>query len=374
LRLTFKYRLYPTEAQAQFLDSQLSEACDLYNAALQERRDAWKICRKNISLYDQVKQLKPMRAEGLIGIVNFGCARGVLQRLDWGFQRFFARVKRGEKPGYPRFKSRRRYNSITFPNYGNGCTLLKNGKLRMQGAGQIKLKLHRPVEGTIKTATIKRDAGYWYVCFNAICESKPLPASSEAIGIDIGLTSFATLSNATIIANPRHNQKAQAKLRKAQRRVARRKKGSNRRRKAVQQLQRHYLHVHYRREDFHHKIARELVNRYGMIAIEDLGIARLAKTMMAKSIYEVGWAGFFQKLDYKAANAGRRVIKVDPRGTSQLCICGTRVSKTLKDRWHDCSVCGLSANRDHVSARVILQRAWDVPSGVNVEVLDSCVS
>ena len=161
MRFAYKYRLYPNEAQVQFLENQLHEACDLYNAALQERRDAWKVCRKSMHYYEQAKQLKPMRKEGLLGPANFSCCQDVLRRLDKTFQAFFARVRRGEKPGFPRFRSFRRYDSSTFPSYGDGCRLLDDGKLRIQGAGRIKVKLHRPVEGAIKTVTIKRDVDHW---------------------------------------------------------------------------------------------------------------------------------------------------------------------------------------------------------------------
>lgn len=149
MRFAYKYRLYPSKAQVEFFENQLHEACELYNAALQERRDAWKVCRKHISYYDQTNQLKQIRAEGLLGLANFSCCQDVLRRLDKTFQAFFARVRRGEKPGFPRFRSFRRYDSITFPSYGDGCRLLDDGKLRIQGAGLLKVKLHRPVEGQI---------------------------------------------------------------------------------------------------------------------------------------------------------------------------------------------------------------------------------
>src|SRR5207248_8904546 len=144
MRAAYKYRLYPNQAQVRFLENQLHEACELYNAALQERRDAWKVCRKSIHYYDQAKQLKPMREEGLLGLANFSCCQDVLRRLDKTFQAFFVRVRRGEKPGFPRFRSFRRYDSITFPSYGDGCRWLEDGKLRIQGTGLVKVKLHRP--------------------------------------------------------------------------------------------------------------------------------------------------------------------------------------------------------------------------------------
>jgi putative transposase len=283
-------------------------------------------------------------------------------------------VKRGEKPGFPRYRSARRYDSITFPSYGDGCRLLPDGKLRIQGAGHIKVKLHRPLEGTVKTLTIKREAGRWLACFSVEREATPLPASDRATGIDVGLTSFAVLSNGEEIQNPRHYRNAEARLRRCQRKVARRKKGGNRRRKAVRLLQRANIHVGNQRRDFQHKESLKLINNYGLIAVEDLNVKGLAGGMLAKSVHDAGWAMFLAMIFYKAACAGREVVQVDPRGTSQTCVCGQRVPKTLADRWHDCPTCGLSGARDWVSAQVILQRAGTRPSGVNVEVVVSCVA
>jgi putative transposase len=157
----------------------------------------------------------------------------VLRRLDKTFRAFFARVRRGEKPGFPRFRSFRRYDSITFPSYGDGCRLLDDGKLRIQGAGLVKVKLHRPVEGKIKTVTIKRDVNQWYVCFSVERDNVPLPESFEDIGVDVGLDGFAGLSNGEEIDNPRHLKRGLAHLVRAQRRLSRRKRGSQRRRKAA---------------------------------------------------------------------------------------------------------------------------------------------
>ena len=194
-RLTFKYRLYPTAAQVVCLTGELREACSLYNAALEERIGAYKTCRKSINYYDQANQLKAMRADGCLTLSNFSCCQDVLRRLNKTFAAFFARCKRGDKPGFPRFKSHRRFDSITFPSYGDGCRLLDNGKLRIQGAGHIKGKLHRPVDGKIKTVTLKREAGKWFVCFSVEHEPTPMPPSDAEIGIDVGLTHFATLSD-----------------------------------------------------------------------------------------------------------------------------------------------------------------------------------
>jgi putative transposase len=373
MKLTYKYRLYPTDAQVDFLNGELREACSLYNAALEERIGAYKTCHKSINYYDQANQLKAMRADGCLTLTNFSCCQDVLRRVNKTFAAFFARCKRGDKPGFPRFKSHRRYDSITFPSYGDGCRLLDNGKLRVQGAGHIKVRLHRPLEGKVKTVTIKRQAGNWFVCFAVECEAKPLPINHAEIGIDVGLTHFATFSDGTTVENPRHYKKAQAKLRVAQRRVARRKKGSNRRRKAVQILQRAHLHVRNQRADFHHKLSRDIVNRFGLIAVEDLNIKGMASGILAKGIHDVGWAQWFRFTDYKAESAGRQFVKKNPYRTSQECTCGTSVPKTLGQRWHLCTVCGLSLPRDHVSAQVILARPGNRASNANVEVLNSCV-
>jgi putative transposase len=355
IRKRFKYRLYPTRTQVGLLNGQLSEACRLYNAALQERRDAWRIERKSITLPHQKRQLKEIRAAGDLSIENYSCAAAVLKRVDNTFKAFFARVKNGRRAGYPRFKSLRRYKSLSFPEYGHGCRLLDSGKLRLQGVGQVKTKLHRPVDGKIKSLIIKIEAGRWYVYFNVECEAQPLPARDNSIGVDVGLSCFATLSDGTEIDNPRHYQKSQAKLRKAQRRISRRKKGSNRRRKAAQLVARIHAHIRSQRADFHHKASHSLVNNFGLIVVEDLNVRGLASGMLAKSVNDAGWTSFINKLAYKAENAGRQLRKVDPNGTSQRCTCGADVPKKLKDRWHSCQSCGLSVSRDHASALEILR-------------------
>jgi putative transposase len=373
MRFAYKYRLYPTSAQAEFLEGQLREACDLYNAAKQERDDAWKTCRKSINYYDQANQLKAMRAEGLIGLANFSCCQEVLRRVDKAYKAFFARVKRGEKPGFPRYRSFRRYDSITFPSYGDGCRLLDNGKLRVQGAGHIKVKLHRPVKGEIKNVTIKRDVNHWYACFSVERDAEALPVSSDEIGIDVGLDTFAALSNGSEIDNPEHLRRGLAHLRRCQRELARCKRGSNRRNKARVLVAKAHRKIRNQRSAFHHDVSRWLVDRYGLIAVEDLNVKGLAGGMLARPVHDAGWDAFFQKLAYKAACARREFVQVDPRGTSQTCTCGACVPKSLADRWHECAVCGLSAARDVVSAQLILSRARIEPSRRNVEDVVSCV-
>jgi len=363
LRKNFKYRLYPTGAQTVALDGQLSEACRLYNAALQERRDAYRAARKSLGYCDQANQLKEIRAQGDLALANFSCCQDVLRRVDKAFSAFFGRVRKGRKPGYPRFRSVRRYDSITFPSYGDGCRMLDGGKLRLQGVGAVKVKLHRPIEGEIKTVTVKREAGKWYAVFSVECDATPLPPSTEATGVDVGLTTFATLADGTGIENPRYYKEAQAALRRAQRKVARRKRGGSNRKKAVQELQRAHAHVRNQRADFAHKVARTLVVMFGLIVIEKLNVKGMAAGMLAKSVNDAGWSSFTAKLTYKAAEAGRALVEVDPRGTSQRCVCGAPNPKTLSQRWHQCDSCGLSVPRDHASALEILRLGLSLLGG-----------
>jgi putative transposase len=354
IRKTFRYRLYPTKAQAESLDRQLGEACRLYNAALQERRDAWRINRESVTYYTQANQLKEIRAAGDLALANFSACQDVLRRVDKTFKAFFRRVERGGKAGYPRFKSFARFDSFTFPSYGDGCKLI-DSKLRLQGVGLVKVKLHRPVEGAIKTVTVKREAGKWYACLGVEYEPGPTTAHAGSIGVDVGLSAFATLSDGAEVENPRYYREAQKKLRRAQRKVARRKRGSHRRRKAVLLLQKAHAHVRNQRADFHHKVSRWLVNNYGLIAVEDLNAKGLARGMLARSVNDAGWSAFITKLAQKAEEAARALVKVDPRGTSQRCVCGATVPKDLGRRWHECQSCGLSAPRDHASALEILR-------------------
>jgi putative transposase len=305
-------------------------------------------------------------------LANFSCCQDILRRVNKTYEAFFRRVKRGEKAGYPRFKSRGRFDSITFPSYGDGIQL-NDSTLRIQGIGPVEVKLHRPVGGKIKTVTVKRECGQWYACFSVECASKPRPASTNEIGMDVGLEKFATLSNHKSVPNPRWYQRAEAKLRRAQRKVARRKKGSHRRRKAVARLQKIHQRIKNQRHEFQHKFTFWLVQNFGVIAVEDLNVKGLAGGMLAKSVHDVSWASFFSKLAYKAESAGRMLRAVNPRGTSRTCTSGTKVWKELSDREHLCTACGLTAPRDVVSAQVILQRARMSPSNRNVADLIASV-
>jgi putative transposase len=354
---TYKEKLRPTPAQERALDTVLWRCRDLYNTALEQRITAWQRCHVSVSRFDQEAELKAIRAAfPEYAAIHSHVLQDVLARLDKTYQAFFRRVQRGEKAGFPRFKGRSRFHSFTFKDYGNGARL-DNGTLVLSKLGRISVHWSRPLEGTPKTVTISREADGWYVaisCADVPCTS--LPPTGQETGIDLGLESFATLADGSQIANPRIFRVAEMALKRAQRRVSRRKKGSHRRRKAVKLLAKAHQHIRNQRRDFHHQEARKLVQLYDVIYHEDLRVRNMLKSHhLAKSISDAGWGGFLSVLTFKAASAGKRVQAVNPAFTSQACSgCGVIVQKGLSVRWHTCPDCGTRLHRDHNAALNIL--------------------
>jgi len=282
--------------------------------------------------------------------------RDPLRRLDRAFTAFFRRVKVGAKPGHPRFRSARRYDSLTWDS-GWG---LHDGRLALQGIGQARVKWHRPlpISAVVRTVTVRRVAGRWYACFSLEVSRSPQAAAAgrPAVGLDLGIRHFATLSTGEQIPGPRAYHAAMRQLRRAQRRVCRRQKGSHRRQKARLLLARQHQRIWNLRHDHAHKLTRRLVSEFGLIAIEDLNIRGLARGLLAKQVTDQSWAAFLTMLEYKAAEAGTRLIRVPPGGTSQTCSgCGSVVPKLLSERTHRCPDCGLVIDRDTNAARNILR-------------------
>lgn len=362
MRKAFKYRLYPTKEQEQALAETLDTHRHLYNRALAERKTAWEERQESVSYMQQSARLKDERTTNpYLGRTNFSSCQATLRRLDRAFQAFFRRVKAGEAPGYPRFKGQHRFDTVEFPSYGDGCKL-DGPVVYFQHVGRIKIKLHRPVEGTIKTISFKREADGWHVVFSCDLPAAEVPPSSlPATGIDLGLKIFLVTADGREIAPPRYYRKAQAALRRSQRAVARKQKGSNRRKKAVQRLAKQHLHIANQRRDFHHQVARQLVSDYGMIAHEALNIQGIARSRLAKSTHDVGWGQFLAILHSKAEGAGVRVIPVPPANTTQQCsACGALPEtpaqrKRLGDREHRCPSCGYVADRDLNAAQNVLR-------------------
>jgi putative transposase len=356
VRKTYKYKLQPTAEQEGTLAFVVRRCRELYNAGVQERRDAWQKCGVSITAAGQSAQLpeiKDVRPEYCD--VHSQVLQDVITRLDRAFQAFFRRVKVGETPGYPRFHGASRYTSFTYKQFGNGATL-DNGCLVLSKIGRVAVRWSRPLAGTPKTVTISREADGWYACFS--CEGVPiqrLPETGRETGIDLGLESFATLADGSRIANPRIFRVAERRLKRAQRRVSRRKKGSHRRRKAVKLLAKAHQTVRRQRQDFHHKTALVLVRQYDTIYHEDLRTANLLRNhYLAKSISDAGWSAFLSLLAFKAVCAGKRVVAVPPAYTSQTCSgCDVIVQKGLSVRWHTCPDCGTSLHRDHNAAKNI---------------------
>jgi putative transposase len=355
MQRTFKYRIYPSKAQKSNLEQTLTLCCELYNAALQERREAYKTSKTSINYHAQAIQMPEIKAiRKDIGRVHSQVLQDVLKRLDKAFDSFFRRLKTRQKAGFPRFRSRVHYHSFTFPQTG---FVIESGKLKLSKIGKVKIKLHRPIEGKIKTCTISKSAtGKWFACFSVECESHPLPKSVAVTGVDVGLKEFVVLSNGEAIANPKFFRQDEKRLAKAQTRLSRAAKGTEERKKRRKVV----AHVHERitnkRRDFAHQESRQLVNQYGIIVFEDLNIKGMLKNhCLAKSIADVAWGQLVNFTSYKAENAGRYVVQVNPRNTSQRCSgCGEIVKKDLSVRVHNCFGCGLVLARDHNAAINIL--------------------
>jgi putative transposase len=337
----------------------------LYNAAVGERREAWRMRSISVTYYQQKAELPGIKeAMAEYSEVHSQVLQDVVLRVDRAFQAFFRRVQSGETPGYPRFHGRDRFNSFTYPQYDNGARL-DNSFLVLSKIGRVAVRWSRQMAGTPKTVTVSKEVDEWYVCFScAEVPAQPLALTGKETGIDIGLESFATLADGTMIHNPRCYRRAERRLKTAQRRIARRKKGSNRRRKAVKLLAKAHQKVKRQRRDFHHKAALALVQQYDTLYHEDLQVANMLKNHhLAKSIQDAGWATFLSILAFKAACAGKWVVAVNPAYTSQACSgCGVLVQKGLSVRWHACPDCGASLHRDHNAARNI-ERAGQARRG-----------
>lgn len=353
----FKYRLYPTRQQQTAMRRLLETHRHLYNRALAERKTAWEEERRSIHFFEQSARLKTDRqANPYLAQTNFGSCWSTLRRLDKAFQAFFRRVKAGETPGYPRFKSRDRFDTVEFPNYGDGCKI-DGSRVYFQHVGKVRAVLHRPIEGKIKTVSFTRRADAWYVV--AVCdlgERTATPDPGPPVGIDVGLEKFATLSTGEMIANPRFFRQDQKALARAQRRLSKEAKGTAKRARRKRVVRKIHERIAHRRADFAHKLSRRLVSEFGVIVFEHLNIARMMHNHhLAKGIADAAWSQLVHHTIYKAAEAGRTCLQVDPRGTSQRCSsCGMVVKKALSERMHECPACGLTIDRDLNAALNIL--------------------
>jgi putative transposase len=346
---TFKYPLLPNISQECTLDDWRQQCCTLYNAALEQRITWWRSQQRTVTRFDQTAELTDLRAaDSAWSAVPVEVQRSALRRLDLAYAAFFRRVARGEKSGFPRFRSVRRYDSFDF-----GCVKVTKDRVHIPKLGHVKMNLYRPIEGTIKRATIKRDnAGKWWVNFQ--CDLGPAPAKCEirsSVGIDLGLTNLATRSDGKTIANHRFGKRATDLLAKRQRNLARKQKGSKNREKARILVAKAHSHVANQRLDQARKEAKKLFEEFDEVSYEDLSVQKLASGRFSKSMHDAAWGVFNRCCASKAEYAGKHHTPRDHRRTSQRCNqCGTRVKLTLAERTFRCPSCGLEIDRDHNAA------------------------
>lgn len=376
----FRYRLHPTAKQSDGLRLMLADHCDLYNAALQERRDAYRHPSKTAIRYgDQSAQLKDIRAaDPDQKRWSFTSQQQTLKRLDTAFQAFFRRIKSGETPGYPRFRSKFRFDTVTFVD-GDGGKFLGT-QVRIQGIGHVKVKLHRPVRGIVKQFSVTRVGKHWYL--NVICVDVPKqirPLTGAVVGIDRGVTHLLADSDRKLHENPRFGKQAEERLAVAQRELARKKKKSNNRRRAVERVAKLHRHIRSQRSNRLHEISRKLVDNYDLIVLEDLKIGNMTrsasgtveepgtnvaqKSGLNKAILDSGWGVFHSLIGYKAEEAGIEVMTVNPRNTSRTCYeCGFVAAGNRDEEAFRCLSCGHKDHADINAAKNILRLGLSLQS------------
>ena len=367
---SFKYRLRPTKKQENILMAHIDECRLLYNQLVCSRVQAWETRKESLSFYDQKKTL-PMLKQQRNGFVQVysQVLQDVAKRVDRAFDGFFRRIKaKNGKAGFPRYKGQNRYDSITYPQFANGCRLDAKG-LRLGKIGCLRIVQHRPLEGTPKTCTITHTAtGKWFASISCDLPARlsAVPAQAgapektdagSAVGIDVGLNSFAVTSNNEKVDNPRFFRKEEKALKKAQRKwdkVKKTKSSTKEKRRKV--IARVHERIRNKRHNFVHQEARKLVNQHGFITVEKLDVQEMQQNRrLSKSISDAAWSLFRHCLEYKAEEAGIGFKAVKPEYTTQDCSkCGHREKKTLSQRVHHCKKCGYTTDRDHNAAINIL--------------------
>jgi putative transposase len=361
VRCAFKFRAYPTCPQQARAVRLLADHCDLYNAALEERREAWRMRGVSMSYGAQSSQLREIRRAGPVGQGrhSFTAQQQTLRRLNTVFAAFYARAQNAKgKAGYPRFRPRGRFNQVRFiAGDGAKWTPADGGRwarAAFQAVGAVKVRQHRPVPGTVKSLQFKREHRRWYVIVISETAPAPLPAVGRSVGVDVGVARFLTTSDGQITANPKFLAASAAVIAGLQRRKDRARRGSGNRKRIRRQLAREWRKVASRRRDFHHKTARALVNTCDVIALEKLSTAAMtrrpapkpdpgrpgaflpnmaaAKAGLNKAILDAGWAQFADILTGKAEEAGRQVVFVNPARTSIDCHhCGRQCTRPKQD-------------------------------------------
>jgi putative transposase len=341
---------------------------------------AWRRRHVSVRYGDQSAQLTAIRAccpEQARW--SFSSQQATLRRLEKAFAAFFRRLKAGKQPGYPRFKSEHRFDSVEWPKDGDGCRFQPEGRaVYLQGIGQVKVSLHRRVEGMVKTISVKREGRRWFLVL--ACDdvpARPLPPTGAAVGLDLGVSVFVATSDGELVENPRHGRQGAERLGAAQQALSRKQRGSHNRRRQREVVANQHRKVANQRRDFHHQLARRLVNAYDVVVIEDLavknmsrsasgtreapGIGVAAKRGLNRSILDAGWAQFASILTGKAEEAGRSLIRVNPQHTSQThWRCGLRGDRNGIAFW--CPHCSVFEHADLNAARNILRAGLALPA------------
>jgi len=375
---SYKFRIFPSKKQIRILNQHLEECRWLYNYCVEERREAWKKSKKSLSYFDQcVKLVDLKRNRTSLNNVYSQVLQEVVKRVDLAFKGFYRRVKNKEKPGYPRFKGKNRYNSLTYPQLGFVVDTEGNN-IQLSKIGVIYVKLTQDIEGKLKTCTVKRSStGKWYVILTCEFEPKPLPKNDKIVGIDVGVKHFVVLSDSNKVENPKFISEEEKSLAKAQRKLSKLTKGTNEWEKQRKVVARIHERITWKRWDFIHKLSRELINNYGIIVIEDLNVNKMVskkrkKRSLSKLISDAAWKDFCHKLAYKAEWAGRQVVAIDPRYTSQICSeCGFQQKMPLNKRKFRCRNCNFEADRDYNAARNIERLGRQSLRGIPLEACGS---
>jgi putative transposase len=358
MKTAYKFRIYPTKQQEAQLDLILEICRNLWNTALEDRRAAYKEEGISRSYADHCRMLAVERRNGRFAGVYGHVLQEVLKRLDKAFSNFFRRVREGaKKKGYPRFKGAGQYKSFTYPDSETGYKLEGSRLTLSKIPGPIRIFQHRPIEGRIKTCTIKKDGtGAWFVIFVTDRENLVKVEPKTAIGVDLGISHAAVTSDGRYFDYPKYYVKAERQNRAAQKSLHRKKKGSSNRTKARVKLAIISKRVTNLREEFHHQVSRKLVDSADIVVFEQLNIQGMLKNHhLAKHIQDVSWGKLIRFTQSKAERAGKSVVLVDPRGTTKRCSgCGKEAPKDLKDRIHTCPRCGLNMCRDRNAALNIL--------------------
>ena len=357
----FKYRLYPSKSQTKTLEEQLELCRQTHNLLLDYSKQQYKEKSKTSTQFDlnnHLINLKRYRPE--YSMVYSQVLQNISKRIKDAYTGFYARRRAGLKAGLPRFKKCRRYRSITYPQSG---FKVEGNRLLLSKIGAIRIRKHREIRGQIKTLTVKRmPSGKWHACFSCNVEAQPREKPFEDVGIDVGLNSYAVLSDGTRFENPRLYRKSERRLAHLQRELSRKEGGSSNWVKAKTRVARLHEKIGNRRTDFLHKASRKIADAYETVYVEDLKIGNMVRNRhLAKSISDAGWGRFIGMIAYKAESAGGRLIRVDAKGTSQSCSgCGELVPKDLSQRSHICPICGLVLGRDVNVALNVLERGREI--------------